>query len=116
MDAVLNDRSSQIQALLDTNKLDVHFRYGRAKRGLCHTAASFGAYQCLRLLAARGCDINQRDVGNLTPIMLAARNGHSATVSLLVKELHAGAARLFVSQGQKRFSTRQDLLSSSGHG
>jgi ankyrin repeat protein len=34
--------------------------------------------------------MNERDLGQLTPLMLAARNGHSNCIMALVKDLGAG--------------------------
>jgi ankyrin repeat protein len=43
-----------------------------------------GKFGLVENLIEKGCDINQKDQANLTPIMCAATNGHKNIVKLLV--------------------------------
>ena len=36
---------------------------------------SVGAYDCLAYLLRKGADVNCQDIGGVTPLQLAARNG-----------------------------------------
>lgn len=54
--------------------------------GFCvlHCAARRGDLGAVRLLISRGCDVNIPDEDDYTPLMLAAKEGHSSMCELLI--------------------------------
>eukprot|EP00043_Microstomoeca_roanoka_P015167 m.151401 g.151401 ORF g.151401 m.151401 type:complete len:934 (-) comp16199_c4_seq2:139-2940(-) len=89
MDAVVKDNDAVMRELADRNLINDEFLIGRSKRNVLHIAASFGAVNCIKVLAKKGFNINARDIGQVTPLHLAARNGHKSCVKALVVDFGA---------------------------
>jgi len=58
---------------------------GQAITAGLHEAARTGDLVSLAAILDRGCDINSRDAGGMTPLCLAAWEGHEHVVGLLLK-------------------------------
>lgn len=54
-----------------------------------HVAAQEGFVDIARLFIERGCDVNLLNLDGMTPVQLAARNGHSHTIKMLINEHNA---------------------------
>lgn len=82
-DAAMNGDVAAVRALLDQN-VDVNSAQGDGTTAL-HWAAYSGNTELARLLLARRADLAAKTrLGAFTPLMLAARNGHSDIIRLLL--------------------------------
>jgi ankyrin repeat protein len=50
-----------------------------------HVAAEHGNVELVRLLAARGADVNARDAYGMTPVYIAVKDGGAAVIALLAE-------------------------------
>lgn len=86
-DAAMNGDVAAVRRLLD-EKVDVNAAQGDGTTAL-HWAAYTGQTAIAELLLARGADVRATTrLGSLTPLMMAAKNGHAEIVARL---LDAGA-------------------------
>lgn len=88
-DAILRDDVKRVRRLLHGFPVDVSVRFGRTKRSLVHVAASVGAADSLGELHRAGWDVNCKDDVGVTPVHLAARNGHRRCLQQLVEQYGA---------------------------
>ncbi|KAJ1547062.1 hypothetical protein HK096_004385 [Nowakowskiella sp. JEL0078] len=61
---------------------------------LMHVAARSGSTECLMLVAQAGVPVDQPDSHGITPLGLAAAEGHLAIVEILVSQGHADISRI----------------------
>ena len=88
IDKIIHDNHKELAEML-AHGLDHRLVFGKAKRNLVHVAASFGAAHCLSALLRRGADVDTPDHVGVTPLHLAARNGHKKCLRVLVEDFKA---------------------------
>jgi len=81
-----NHISTKVLLKAQTRYSYIDFDKPQFFRGL-HCAALFGIAEIVNgLIEMEGCDINQRDCVDNTPLVWAARNGHEQVVEILLKQ------------------------------
>jgi len=65
------------------SKTESFFKANKEDSALSN-ACSQGQFEMVKILVENGSDINQKNAKSLTPIMLAASNGHKAIVEFLI--------------------------------
>src|SRR5688572_4808251 len=82
-DAAMNGDVAAVRLLLDQN-VDVNAAQGDGSTAL-HWAAYSGNVEIVRMLLASRANLKVKTrLGALTPLMMAARNGHSDVIKLLL--------------------------------
>eukprot|EP00794_Sanderia_malayensis_P015706 gene15706-17291_t len=76
-----------VAELLTSSDFNVNHSIGRAQRTLLHIAANVGAYECVLLLLKKGADVSSQDRSGVTPLQLAARNGHTKCIHKLLESM-----------------------------
>lgn len=80
-----------------------------------HCAARRGELAAVRLLTARGCDVNMPDGDGYTPLMLAAREGHGLLCELLIAfgarcdiKTHRGETAISLARANAKFGNEAE--------
>ncbi|XP_065875249.1 uncharacterized protein [Euphorbia lathyris] len=79
----LNHHDEEIEKVLLEYALEEGHNYSAGIHAL-HRAASRGDLHLVSMLTRRGYDINAADIDGYTPLMLAAKQGHSKVCELLI--------------------------------
>jgi ankyrin repeat protein len=83
--AVTRNNLSAAERMLDTGNIDVNFRTRLTGETALGTACGLGHLEIARLLLARGADPNIADSDGRTPIQMAAYDGSTAIVEILIQ-------------------------------
>ncbi|KAG1331326.1 ankyrin-3-like [Cocos nucifera] len=82
-----------------------------------HCAARRGDLAAVRLLTARGCDVNMPDGDGYTPLMLAAREGHGMLCELLIAsgarcdiKTHRGETAISLARANAKFGNEAESV------
>lgn len=99
----------EIMDLLLRHGADVSVRLGRRKQSLLHWAAENSAVGVATVLLRHGVDVNARMTDGITPLMLAAREGHFYMADKLLQ------ADALLSPRSRSGRTARSLADRNGH-
>uniref|UniRef100_A0A671LEK8 Serine/threonine-protein phosphatase 6 regulatory ankyrin repeat subunit A-like n=1 Tax=Sinocyclocheilus anshuiensis TaxID=1608454 RepID=A0A671LEK8_9TELE len=108
--AVINDNEGAAEMLIDTLSPAIVNSTDSKNRTPLHAAAFTDHVECLQLLLSHNAQVNCVDAGGKTPLMMAAENGQTNAVEVLVS---SAKADLTLQDANK--NTALHLACSKGH-
>uniref|UniRef100_A0A8C1WS57 Ankyrin repeat domain 28b n=1 Tax=Cyprinus carpio TaxID=7962 RepID=A0A8C1WS57_CYPCA len=108
--AVINDNEGAAEMLIDTLSPAIVNSTDSKNRTPLHAAAFTDHVECLQLLLGQNAQVNCVDAGGKTPLMMAAENGQTNAVEVLVS---SAKADLTLQDANK--NTALHLACSKGH-